>query len=53
MTSFTNNPDTKSFKRLKDKKDSEMEDFWSTVDPDVKKERLKQELLTLKKRELS
>ncbi|MEY2393313.1 hypothetical protein [Wolbachia endosymbiont of Tettigetta isshikii] len=56
MTNFTNNPGTKSFKRLKDKKDYEMEDFshdfWSKVDPDVKKERLKQELLTLKKREL-
>lgn len=53
MTSITNNLGTKSSKRLKD---SEMEDFfqdfWPTVDPDVKKERLKQELLTLKKREL-
>lgn len=53
MTSITNNLGTKFSKRLKD---SEMEDFfqdfWLTVDPDVKKERLKQELLTLKKREL-
>jgi hypothetical protein len=57
MTSITNNHGTKSSsKRLKGKKDSEMEDFfqdfWPTVDPDVKKEKLEQELLTLKKREL-
>ncbi|MDG7057015.1 MAG: hypothetical protein LKM43_02600 [Wolbachia endosymbiont of Penenirmus auritus] len=57
MTGITNNPGTKSFKRLKDKKDSEMEDFfqdfWSVIEEETKKRgKLEQELLTLKKREL-
>ncbi|MDG7052792.1 MAG: hypothetical protein LKM45_02790 [Wolbachia endosymbiont of Alcedoecus sp.] len=54
MIYFTNNPGTKFSKRLKD---SEMEDFfqdfWSLIEEETKKrEKLEQELLTLKKREL-